>query len=84
MAAVGGKKVACIACFLVVGRDFNQTEEVWDLDFWKYIPDFATDKLQNFGQVTSELYLSLPICEMGVNSPTSLDVVRLNSLVLVY
>ena len=31
-AAVGGKKVACVACFVVVGRDFNWTE-VWDLDF---------------------------------------------------
>lgn len=72
-----------MACFVVVGRDFNWTE-VWDLDFWKYIPDFATDKLQDLGQVTSEFCLGFPICEMGVNLPTSLDVVRLNLLVLAY
>lgn len=77
------KKVACIACFVVIGRDFTRTE-VWDLDFRKYIPGFATDKLQDLGQVTSEFCLSFPICEMGVNLPTSLDVVRLNSLVLAY
>lgn len=81
MAARGGRKVACIACFVVVGRDLNPTE-VWGLDFCKHIPCFATDKLRDLTHVTSEFCLSFAICKMGVNLPTSLHVVRLNSLVL--
>lgn len=69
-------------CLLVVvGRDLNRAE-VWGLDFCKHIPGFATDKLQDLMQVTSEFCLSFASCKMGVNLPTSLHVVRLNSLVL--
>lgn len=34
--AAEGKNVACIACFVLVGSDFNRTEQ-WNLDSWKCI-----------------------------------------------
>lgn len=71
----------CMYCLLCGSRE-GLKSEVWGLDFCKHIPGFATDKLRDLMQVTSEFCLSFAICKMGVNLPTSLHVVRLNSLVL--
>lgn len=72
----------CMYCLLCGSREGLKSERGLGSGLLKRYPGFATDKLQDLMQVTSEFCLSFAICKMGVNLPTSLHVVRLNSLVL--
>lgn len=75
----------CMYCLLCGSREGLKSDRGLGsglLKTYSWFCHWEVAKLWDFMKVTSEFCLSFAICKMGVNLPTSLHVVRLNSLVL--